>query len=827
MGAREMVNQTLITRLRDACERYGDQTALSFKPGFRFRRWTYSELWQDVGRASILFKRKGLQPGDRVLIWAPNSPQWAISYFATMMAGGIVVAMDLRVSDEFVDRVVGQTDPVLSIVSGITPPAHTDLSAESIYLEELETDLAELDSQAGTPDESIELAEIMFTSGTTGDPKGVMLSHANLLAAADAASDVIPVGPTDRLLSILPLSHVFEQTGGLLLPLLNGAGVTFITTRQPTALLKLMQEVRPTTILMVPLLLDIFMKGIERQVEQQGKQRLWNTLMAIAARLPFRARRLLFRSVLKKMGGKLNFVVSGGAALPPELGRKWELMGVKILQGYGTTETAPTITINTLTDRKIDSAGKPLRGVDVRLENGEIQVRGPNVTAGYWQNEQATAEAFEDGWYKTGDIGEFDDEGFLHIRGRIKEMIVHPNGLNVFPEDVEAALKKDKRLGEVCVIGLESDSGVEVHAVFLPADAEHAADAVADANQALAPHQQIRGHSVWDEDGFPLTHSLKVRKNVIAHRLSGANDEAPTPPDIPGGAEADDLASLVARVAQVPTSKLRAETALGVDLGIDSLGRVELLSAIEEQFGVFIDEEAIEAETTVAELGFLVDAGSGEKKDFNSHAWGTNPLICMIRGVLQRSTIFPLLRWAYKVDVVGKQNLAGARGQVIFAANHTLSLDAGVILKAMPNRQRKRLAVASGAHMWSNPLQAITIPLFGNGFAFSRDGNVRASLENTGRIMDDGWSVLIFPEGERSDDGEMRPFLAGTGLLAVEARLPVVPIRVDVEKKGRPGAIPVLRRGHLTIRFGEPISFGPATPYDEAVRTIESAVRAL
>ena len=671
----------------------------------------------------------------------------------------------------------------------------------------------------------------MFTSGTTGDPKGVMLTHRNLTANIEGISQYIYCDPSSRLLSILPLSHMYEQMGGLFVTLYYGASVTYPTSRQPTVLARTMRERKITIMLLVPQGLELLMNGIEREVARQGREALWNRLLKIAERLPFRLRRRLFRRVHKQFGGKLDFIVSGGAALDPDLGRKWELLGVKIVQGYGATEASPVISNHTIKGRRHDSTGRPLPNVEVRIsEAGEILVRGENVTPGYWRAPEETAKAFDGDWYKTGDLGYFDDEGFLHIQGRMKDMIVLPSGQNVFPEDVQAVLTKHPRVKDATVVGLTRGSSVEVHAALILEDAAAAQEAVAWTNGQLAEQQRIRGFTVWSDEDFPRTHTLKVKKQIVIDTILGKIQPEPPAATPPGGRPAGGARSLlhiIAEVSKRDVEDIEDEAALGDDLELDSLGRVELLSAVEAELGVYMDEGQVGPETTVRQLVDLVEEGSKNPPMLSFPRWGMRWWCRMTRGALQRGVVFPFVALPYGLKVTGRERLEGITGPVLFASNHNLGLDNPLIIKAVPIEWRRRMAIAGAANLWRNPVWWIMNPLLGNGFPLAKEGSVRPSLENMGKILDDGWSVLIYPEGELTVGGPIKPFMNGTGLVAVEGRISVVPLRLHIHRLGSPKRFPFFRRGSVEVSFGEPLSFPPGTDYQDATAAIENAVKSL
>ena len=823
--------ETTVEFLRRAVENYADRDALLFKPAFRYLRWTYSRLWDESGQVATLLQHRGLKKGDQVILWGPNSPHWVLIFFGCLRAGVIVVPLDLRSAPDYVERVVSRTEPNLAFTSRFTPKGDVDLGVPEVTFEELEAAIAGLPQPEHVDIEPDDLAEIMFTSGTTGDPKGVMLTHRNLTANIEGVSQYISCDPSSRLLSILPLSHMYEQMGGLFMTLHYGASVTYPTSRQPTVLARTMRERRITIMLLVPQGLELLMNGIEREVARQGKEALWGKLLKVAERTPFRLRRHLFRRVHKQFGGHLDFIVSGGAALDPELGQKWELMGVKIVQGYGATEASPVISNHTIWERRHDSTGRPLPNVEVRISDaGEILVRGDSITPGYWRAPEETAKSFDGDWYRTGDLGYFDEEGFLHIQGRVKDMIVLPSGQNVFPEDIQAVLTKHPHVRDATVVGLAKGSAVEVHAALILDDPAAAQDAVSWTNGRLAEQQRIRGFTVWPDEDFPRTHTLKVKKQVVIDTLLGkiqqAGPTAPAPGVSPAGG-ARGLIHIIGEVSKRDVADVEDEAALGDDLELDSLGRVELLSAIEAELGVYLDESQVGPETTVRQLAELVEEGSKNPPMMSFPSWGMRWWARMTRGVLQRSVVFPLVALPYGLKVIGRENLEGVSGPVLFASNHNLGLDNPLIIKAVPLQWRRRMAVAGAADLWKNPVWWIMNPLLGNGFPLAREGSVRPSLENMGRVMDSGWSVLIYPEGELTVGGPIKPFMNGTGLVAVEGRIPVVPLRLHIHKLGSPRRFPLFKRGSIEVRFGAPLSFPPGTDYQDATAAIENAVKSL
>ena len=823
--------RTIVDFLRDAVKAHGPRDALLFKPGFRYQRWSYDRLWAESGQVATLLQRRGLSKGDQVLVWGPNCPQWVLIFFGCLRAGVIAVPLDLRSAPDYVERVISRITPKLAFTSRYTPRDDVDIGLPEITFENLESEIYELPEPEHIEIQPDDLAEVMFTSGTTGDPKGVMLTHRNLAANIEGITQYITCNTSSRLLSILPLSHMYEQMGGLLTVLHFGASVTYPTSRQPTVLARTMRERQITTMLLVPQGLELLMNGIEREVRRQGKGALWDKLLKIAERTPYPLRRRLFGRVHKQFGGKLDFIVSGGAALDPELGRKWELMGVKIVQGYGATEASPVISNHTLHERRPDSVGRPLPNVEVKIsEDGEILVRGDNISPGYWNSPEQTAAAFDGDWYRTGDIGLFDDDGYLHIRGRMKDMIVLPSGQNVYPDDIQAVLNRHPNVTDSAVVGLQQGSSVEVHAALILDGANDADPIVAWANGQLAEQQRVRGYTVWPEEDFPRTHTLKVKKPQLIEMLEGGvQSDAPSSPTSSSSPRdgSRGLVDIIAEVAVLDAADIAPDMTLGDDLNLDSLGRVEMLSAIEVDLGVYLDETQIGPETTIRQVQAILDEGANNPPVTEFPDWGMGWWCRMVRGFIQRALMFPILKLPYGLKVTGRENLQDIDGPVLFASNHSLGLDNPLIIESIPPLWRRRLAIAGAARLWKNPVFWVLNPLLGNGFPLAQDGPIRPSLENMGKIIDNGWSVLIYPEGQLTIGGPIKSFMNGTGLLAVEGRLPVVPLRLHINRLGSPTRFPIFKRGSVEIRFGQPLRFLPGTDYQEATSAIEAAVKSL
>ena len=831
--------ETVNGLIQQSIERFGTEPALIIKPGFRTRIWRYRDLGRQVPRIARALVDAGARPGDRVAIWAVNRPEWGLGFLAAAHAGLVSVPLDVRSTDDFAAKVVEQTGPKLVLASRQTEEAARRLGLPVILIESL-PDLARRAEPVPAADVSADdLLLVMFTSGTTGDPKGVMLTHGNVASNARTLVDVFPFGPNERLLSVLPLSHMFGLTCDFLAPLAAGKTVAYPVSRQPAVLVKTFREFKITMMLIVPQGLRLLTNAIERKVDATGKRSQFDRLHSIAPRMPRFVRRLLFRPVLGQFGGRLRSFAVGASALDPELATFWSNMGVTAVQGYGATEMSPAISFTRPARNRIGTVGEPIPGVEVRIaDDGEVLARGPNRFVGYWQNPGATAAAIDaDGWYHTGDLGELSADGFLTLRGRKKDMIALADGQKVYPDDIEAVLVGDDRIRDAAVVGLDGDGGgVRVHAVLLTDDASIGDAVVRDANKRLAGHQQIRGWSVWPDEDFPRTPSMKVKKRLVLAALERGDGAAPATSSAdganapPAAAAVATVAGLVAQVAQVPSAQVAPGSRLETDLGLDSLGRIELLSVIEEELGSFVDDGQLDPDVTVSELEALVEGARDTRHDEGIFEWPLNPMVRAVGLGLQELLLVPVVWLAYHVRVRGEQHLKGLEGPVIFVPNHHLHTDNMIILTHLPLVWRWRLSVAAAADdIFGNPLRGLGAAVIGNAFPLAREGAVRRSLELLGARLDRNFSILIYPEGELTVGGPLKPFKAGAGLVAVEGATPVVPMKVKihrlswVDQRG-PGTSP---RGDVEVVFGEPIFFDAGTDHAVATARLQEAVDAL
>jgi len=810
---------TLIDVLNRGREKFAESVALKIKPRYRYIIWNYLQLYNFATGVAKLLEEKKLNKGDRVLLWAPNSPYWWGAFLGCQLKGIIVVPLYLQNRPKFVLNIAQKTRAKLLLKSAaIKKPPQLKLPFVNIdYLDEL---IAKEHLFKRVPINSEDIVQILYTSGTTGFPKGAVLTHKNIVSDLKAIFNIIEVKKSDRFLSILPLSHIFEQIVELR-ALAGGAQIVFAPALGSTIIIKTLFENKITKMTTVPEFLKLVMQKIEARIPP--------FLFKIAGFLPFWSRRLLFKKVHHRFGGKLNLIVSGGAALDVGVGRKWQALGINILQGYGLTETSPVITVTPPPFKKIASVGKVVPGIKVKIaKDGEILVRGPIVFKEYWRDPQKTREAFTNGWFKTGDMGYFDKEGFLYLRGRKKFMVLTAAGQNVYPEDIEFELNKERGVVDSCVVGLPKKGKIEIHAVVLGEIKEKELERIIDrVNKRLASFQQIQSWSCWPFSDFPRTIIKKVKRPEVLEYLT----QKTVPEEVKlAQKEAPPLIEILSTITQTTPSLISGETRIVKDLKLDSLMRIELISQIEEQFGVEINEAKITPETTVEDLEKLIEEKPKKEIKHKITSWQLLGLTKKIRKILQQYFFFALLKTFSRVEVSGEENLQNLSSPVFFMPNHTSWLDGPSVVRALPPHFRDKIATATASDVLYEklkPLHLLAILLL-NSYPFSRYSQIKSGLEHTGQLIDKGWSILFFPEGRESKTGKLLPLKLGAGMMAIEMQIPIIPVKIEGARDIVPsGSRFPKKRGRILVKFGPPLYFKKWTDPDKATKAIEKALKKL
>jgi long-chain acyl-CoA synthetase len=826
--------------------RRGGATAFAGRRGLRVERRSYRRVAETAYRFARELEARGIGKGERVIFWAANSAEWVAAFFGCLLRGTIVVPLDVESAPDFAARVCAQTKARLLLLSVVTKERGAGLSVPSVMLEDLDAALAGRSPEAFEPQDvnADDLAEIIYTSGTTSEPRGVCLTHRNLLANLAPLEEEIKkylrweriVHPV-RFLNLLPLSHVFGQFMGLFVPQLLGGEVYFQDSLNPSEIARAIKSQRISVVVTVPRMLDTLREHVERRAAAEGRGLELERKLSAAEGAHTLQRLWMFRRVHRYFGWKFWAFVTGGATLDAESETFWRRLGFAVVQGYGMTETASLVSVNHPFKSGRGSVGKAMPGQELKLgEGGEILVRGANVSPGYWQD-GAARPLDEGGWLPTGDIGEMDAEGNIYFKGRKKETIVTAAGLNIHPEDIEAALNRQPEIKLSAVIGVRSARGPEPLAVLIMRDAGiDPAPAIARANESLARHQRVRRWHVWPEADFPRTPTQKVRKRDILARLGpgvvgrGPDERSTVDEHSTVVASAQSPASILSGLnlsAPRPPAPGPASSSSNSLSSLDSLGRVELLSALEDRYQIEIDEASFTAATTVKDIERIIQTGGGTEQSAPQYpypAWTQRFPATWLRLALFYTIVLPITSLLCWTRVRGRQNLRTLRGPALFICNHITYFDHALVLSALPGRFRRRTAIAmEGERLrwWrhppaSTPLHTrlrwlaqyfLTVLIF-NTFSLPKSSGFRRSFAYAGESVERGYSVLVFPEGTRAERVGLNPFKSGIGILASELGVPVVPVRIDglaeLKVSGRRGfASP----GTVTVNIGEPVSY--------------------
>lgn len=847
-----MARDTLLDFFEDLARARGE--FLVYDDGFRSHSLGYAEVARGARGFAARLHRAGLRRGDKVLFWSENRPEWIVAFWGCLLAGVVVVPIDYRASPDFLARVARIVAAKLALVGQDVPPIQAPMDAPAWRLHDL-------DWPDGTPPAvSVgrdDVAEIIFTSGATADPKGVVITHANVLAnIVPVEREVLkhrkwgrPFFPI-RFLNLLPLSHMFGQAMATFIPPMLPGVVVFMRGYNPAEIVEQIHDRRISVVVSVPKILEVLREHVLRLDPAaargvQARERDRDTpARPDADRHDHVARRWWrYRRVHRAFGLKFWAFVVGAAPLDPALEALWSELGFLVVQGYGLTETAPIVSLNhPLFGTKRGSVGKAIAGVEVKIaRDGEILVRGENVTRGYFNAPEETARAFEGGWFHTGDIGEVGPDGRIYIRGRKKELIVTPEGLNVFPEDVERVVNGIPGVRESAVVGVPAGGGggeERVQAVLVLHPGADPDAVVRQANAALEPHQQIRRALVWPEPELPRTEGTRKLKRAAVREWAKSGG---APRQVAAGRDA--LAALVAKYAG--RDNLGPETTLE-ELGLSSLDRVELMVALEDAFETRIDEGAFSGARDIGELRRVVQqsatCGAPPPEPVRFPSWNRSWPARAVRRVSLPAWILPLARVFAWLRVEGREHLRGLAGPVVFAVNHQSHMDTPVVMAALPARWRYRLAPAMakeffkahffpdqmGRAAWlTNSLNYYLAALFFNAFPLpQREAGARQTLRYIGDVLGDGLSVLIFPEGERSETGAIGRFRPGVGMIGSRLAVPVVPVRIEgLDRVLAPGWW-MARPGRVRVAFGAPMRLA-GEDYEALAGRVEEAVRRL
>lgn len=860
-----MPRQSLLELLREYAG-HGRDTAFVYRDGYRTERVSYRDVAGMAAQCARELESLGVAPQDRVLLRGRNSAEWVAAFLGCILRGAVAVPLDRGATAEFARRVTRDVNAKLLLVDREDLPA--DEQRPHIFFDSLRQAVGGQSSEPYPSPalDSSSIAQILFTSGATATPKGVVLSHGNILANLEPLEAGIQpylkwegfVHPL-RFLDLVPVSHVFGQFMGIWIPPLLGAEVHFQDSLNPTEIIATIRRERISVLISVPRIIEGLQGKIERDIESSGKLEAFRADFEAAEKESVPRRMWRFREIHRQFGWKFWAVISGGATLEPGLEEFWGRIGVAAIQGYGLTETTSLISVNHPFRVGRGSIGKVLEGREVKLdESGEILVRGANVAAGYWEDNEVMAVAKDGadaGWFHTGDLGALDAEGNLYFKGRKKNVIVTSAGMNVYPEDLEALLRRETEVKDCVVVGLERGGNAEPCGVLLLRDEKrvsqprHAAGIMARVNESLAEYQRMRSWFLWPEADFPRTSTGKPKLAEIREAVEaqwGVGSGAGNWPSRAGG-----IADLIARV-QGRDGAAASSANLESDLRLSSLDRVELLGALEDRYQVDLNETRFAEARTVGEIEALVRTPAGARSEFVFPRWAQRWPVRWLRAFVYSVLTWPATHLLAHPRVMGRENLRGVKGPVLVISNHVIYLDVGFVLAALPRRLRRRLAVAMGGERleemrrppfaenaqgkpndWSFPRRAVArlkyllvVSLF-NVFPLPKMSGFRESFRFAGDLVDRGWSVLVFPEGDLTPNGKLQPFRAGIGLLASNLKIPVLPMRIDGAYEIREAGTIFSRPGRVRVHIGKPLEFPPGADPQEITKALEPRVAEL
>ena len=808
------------------------------KHGLRTVRTSYGQLARLAGRYSRELESRAITKGDRVIIWGANGSEWIAAFFGCIVRGVIPVPLDAAGSPEFVRRVVQDVSPKL--VTGSREQIHAlDRAVARIAFEDFEATLpAEplLEPVAGL--QADDTLQIVFTSGTTGEPTGVVHTHRNVLASLGPIEREIQkylkyerVFHPLRFLNTLPLSHVFGQFMGIWVPPLLGAVVHFESRLIGRDLAGSIQRERISVLAAVPRVLGLIESYlIERFPDLPAR------LKAAEGQSALR-RWWMFRDVHRALGLKFWALISGGATLDAEVEHFWTTLGFVVVQGYGMTETAALVSLNHPFHTARGTIGQVLPGREVRLSTeGEILVKGETVSGATWTGGKVQLRESE--WLSTGDLGTLDAAGSLSFRGRKKDVIVTAAGLNIYPEDLEAALLRQPQIRTVAVVEARGPQGPHALAALVMRGAsDDAAEAVRAANRDLAEFQQIRHWAIWPEPDLPRTSTGKVLRREVAAALAAAPGEERSGKPPSGG-----LAGMIEQITGEDTSTLPDRARLSEDAHLDSLGRVELQSALETRFGVSITDGDFQKVQTVGELrDLLKGSASGEEPRRERHIYPRWPSTRMARAVriaFLEAIAMPLVA-LLAAPRVKRESAREPEAPLLIVANHVTLFDVPILLYALSGRMRRRVAVAMAGELlldWRHargqgnwflnlvaPVGYYLVTALFNAFPLPQSGDFRASFAHAARAMDRGFHVLVFPEGKRTPDGQMHAFQRGAGLLWRELQCDALPVYMS----GLGGKTGWFRSGKIRTHVGELIALPSDADAQAATALLEERVKSL
>lgn len=847
----------LAKQLRKWAESQPEKTALQIRHADgAYSKVSYRDLYDSCIRLHAKLISMGFKPGDRISVYGDNSPEWVIAYFAIHFTGAVVVPLDALLASQDIYNFLefSQAKAVIADRSHLDK-LKEELTAKGSDIKALSMESETVEPEEKKPVEPYEedpdsLLAILFTSGTTGVPKGVQLSNGNVLATIKAILEDIHLTPEDNILNILPVHHGYSSIVALLTPLWAGATVTFSESIKSTDLVSAIKETKVTIFPGVPRLFELLNNEIENRVEHLPftQKMVFKSLFKISEMawksINLRLGKLFFGKIHEPFGRQFRFFTSGGAKLDPKVYRSFLSLGFKVAEGYGMTETAAVSTLTSPDSVTPGSAGKPLHGVEIKVHNpddtgtGEICIKGPNITPGYYKNESATKELIKDGWLHTGDLGNIDSKNNVYITGRAKEVIVLPSGKNIYPEDVENQYNKSPIIKEICVIPLFTESGSVkgLGTVVVPNMREIKERNVFDirdrvrsiismTGSSLPSYMQISDVLIYNDE-LPKTRLGKFKRNEIekiADQLKSGTEikEAELTPQALEILNKPVSVKFLKRFSEITKLKgpFHPDEDLTLDLGVDSLTLVEITALLEKEFGVIIEEKDYPDVRTIGDIlerlpesaPKFVQADTDIETSLEAEATESiEEVFNLNRGIFKRAVMRVLqlcLRLlvliAFRARIYNAHKIPKDKA-VLICPNHQSLIDPILIFALLPGHMLNRILFTGFGEYFSKPplswiVQPMRIILTGT----SRTNTESLRLASQGLRL--GMSLCIFPEGQRTDTGKIKEPKVGTGVLSVETGTMIVPIYIDGATKTLSPLHPGMGFPKVTLTVLDPI----------------------
>jgi long-chain acyl-CoA synthetase len=886
---------TFYDRFVECSERWPNNVALELQRHDHIESCTYAELHRMAQSVGRWINETKFPRGARLAILADNQPRWVACYLGTIASGCAVVPLDTALHADQVTKLLKDSGASAIFCDAkhlpVARPAASELKVGMIlmdpdrmppgstpekWLGELPA-IVEKGPGSFKPAEANndDLASLLYTSGTTADPKGVMLTHANFLGEVEAVFNWVELGPSDALLGILPLFHVLAQMANLLLPLVKGARVVYLETLNTTELLRALTERNITAFAVVPQFFYLIHERVMQEISKRGAltQKVFGAMVALnrtLRKVGINAGPILFRKVHDTLGPKMRYLVTGGSRFDPAIAHAFYDLGIDVLQAYGLTETTAAVYANSPHDNEIGSVGRALKGVEGKIIDpqpqeegppvGEVALRGALVMKGYWNRPDATAAVLREGWFLTGDLGYFDSHGHLFLTGRKKEVIVLSNGKNVYPEEIETHYLKSPFIKEIAVLGLEGkpgEGGDRLHGVIVPNFDVLRQRKVVNAkevirfdieglSQQIASTKRIGSYEIWQDD-LPRTTTRKIKrfeveKRVKANQSRKLDDNSDLPaekpltdeeaawldqPDVQRGLK------IIRESARSAPATLRPTLNLELDLGLDSMQRVEVLSRLEEELGGNVEESHLAEIYTVRDLldAVLQSAASGAVAPRAAFAgWkailAEDPddpdVLALAHPSRLNDTfwyLFSRLAQVFALDrfdlkVTGLENLPKT-GPFILSSNHQSYLDPLILASVLPEELFRRTFAVG------------TSEIFGTGFmrrvarslkvvVVDPDANLMPAMRAGAFGLRQGLALILYPEGERSIDGTPRIFKKGAAILSIHLQVPIVPVAIEGFYDAWPRNKSFQKFAPLKMTIGDPILPPPESEASEA-----------